>query len=610
MNVYADRIAGLRAKMQEAGIDVYYIPMSDCHNSEYVAPHFRCVEYMSGFTGSAGSVVVTQDGAYLFADGRYYIQAARQIEGSGIGLMKIAQPGVPELTDFLKELSAGKVLGFDGSVVPADFGRKFTGTIRCDRDLVGEIWTERPEQKFTDIFHLPACYTGETAEQKILRVREKLEEVIARKEPDLPAEQRSYLYLLNSLDDIAWLFNLRACDIQDNPVQYAYAAITRDRVMLFTGSKVPEGWLKEEFPGIREQIRLESYAPGCIHLQEVSADPAAGPQVVLMDMSRISYDTLKYYEAQSIKLLHLSNPSTHMKAVKNETEIRCLKDALVRDSAVEVNFMYWLKKNIGKIPMDEVSVADVLQEMRMQQEDYIELSFGTISAYRENAAQMHYSPVRGACKELKAEGFLLVDSGGQYFHGTTDITRTFALGPLTEEEKKAFTLTAVSMLRLMNAKFLKGCKGENLDILAREPMWKEGWDYKCGTGHGVGHVLNVHEGPHNIRWKINYEHPTAELEPGMVVTDEPGVYREGQYGVRTENELLVVPYMETEDGTFYRFENLTFIPIDIDAIDTRYMTAEDVQMLNAYHRSVYETVAPMVEEDVRLWLKEYTKELS
>ena len=591
MNRYTNRLSCLRKKMQEAGIDVYYIPMSDCHNSEYVAAHFRCVEFISGFTGSAGSVVVTQDGAWLFADGRYYIQAARQIEGSGIELMKIGAPGVPELADFLQSKSRGKVLGFDGSVVSADFGKKFSGKIVCDRDLVGEIWIDRPQQVFTDLFSLPVCYTGETAESKICRIRSVLEKKLGE-------EQSGYLYILNSLDDIAWIFNLRAHDIQDNPVSYAYAAITDTQVMLFTGNSLPQGWLEEEFPATAQQVKILPYSNDCICLKDYGT--------VIMDTSRISYDTWNFYQQQKAEILCLDNPSTLMKAVKNETEIRCLRDALIRDSAVVVRFMYWLKSNIGRIPMDEVSAADYLQQMRMEQEDYIELSFGTISAYKENAAQMHYSPQRGACRKLESEGFLLVDSGGQYFHGTTDITRTFALGPLTDEEKKAFTLTAVSMLRLMNAKFLNGCTGENLDILAREPMWKEGWDYKCGTGHGVGHVLNVHEGPHNIRWKINYEHPTAALRPGMVVTDEPGVYREGLFGVRTENELLVTEYMQTPDGTFLRFENLTFIPIDLDAVDTRYMTEEDVEMLNTYHRSVYETIAPLVDEELKTWLAEYT----
>ena len=582
MNLYADRIEQLRKKMQEAGIDVYYIPMSDCHNSEYVAAHFRCIEFISGFTGSAASVVVTMDGAWLFTDGRYFIQAAKQLEGSGIELMKIGQPKVPDLSDFLNEKSYGKVLGFDGSVVCAWFGNKFLGSVKYDRDLVGEIWQERPEQVFTDIFELPIQYTGECASDKIARIRTELEKHVEKDE--------NYLYIINSLDDIAWMFNLRANDIQDNPVQYAYAAISRDHVQLFTGTKTPQ---------LPFEVSQYSYSSLC----------KDGYGTVLMDVSRISYDTYHYYKDRNVKIIDIQNPSTLMKAVKNETEIRCLKEAMRKDSAVVINFMYWLKKNVGKIPMDEVSVADYLQEMRMAQEHYIELSFGTISAYKENAAQMHYSPKRGSCKELAAEGMLLVDSGCQYLEGTTDITRTFALGTLTEKEKKAFTLTAASMLRLLNTKFLKGCQGENLDIMAREPMWKVGWDYKCGTGHGVGHVLNVHEGPHNIRWKFNYEHPTAVLQPGMVVTDEPGVYREGEFGVRTENELLVVDYMTTDDGTFYQFENLTFIPIDLDAIDVSYLSAEDLAMLNTYHKNVYDAMATRVSDEVRDWLKEYTRAL-
>jgi len=584
--------------MMEFGIDVYYIPMSDCHNSEYVADHFRCIEFMSGFTGSAGSLVVTADEAWLFADGRYYIQAARQLEGTGIQLMKMGQPDVPELEDFLREKSEGRTLGFDGSVVCAETGRRLESrpgkglvpdgparNIIYDRDLVGEyIWTDRPAQAFSDIFELPQEFTGETAESKINRIRKKLETCV-------PAGE-DYLYIINSLDDIAWIFNLRADDIPCNPVQFAYAAITRNCVKLFTGSKAPEG---------------------CYESGAYSSDCLCGGvmertfKTVLMDVTRISYDTYKYYDKPGIRIIDIKNPSTMMKAVKNETEIKCLKEALLRDSAVMINFMYWLKNNIGKMPMDEVSAADHLQHMRMSQEKYLELSFGTISAYKENAAQMHYNPDKTEPAKLEPEGFLLVDSGCQYLDGTTDITRTFVLGPLTDEEKKAFTLTAVSMLRLMNAKFLKGCTGENLDIMAREPMWKAGWDYKCGTGHGIGHVLNVHEGPHRIRWKINPDAPVVMLEPGMVVTDEPGVYREGKYGVRTENELLVVPYLETEDGTFYQFENLTFIPIDLDAVDKSYLSEEDVCMLNEYHKKIFELMESRVDAEVRDWLKYYTR---
>lgn len=594
MNICKERIADLRARMQDVGIDVYYIPMSDCHNSEYVAAHFRCIEFISGFTGSAASVVVTADGAWLFTDGRYFIQAANQLEGSGIELMKMGEPGVPELTAFIREKSAGRVLGFDGSVVSAELGLRISQgcEVRYDRDLVGEIWTDRPEQVFTSVFELPLSSAGETAASKIRRIRETL----AADSPEDP----DYLYIINSLDDIAWMFNLRANDIQDNPVAYAYAAVSKDKVQLFTGVPLEESGLAGSIrSGLEGILETKAYSHSCLSMD--------GYHTVLLDKSRISFDTWQYYQTRGIRMIEIDNPSTLMKAVKNETEIKCLKEALIRDSAVVVNFMYWLKHNVGQIPMDEVSVADYLQEMRMQQEGYIELSFGTISAYRENAAQMHYSPRRGSCKQLAPEGFLLVDSGCQYRDGTTDITRTFALGPLTENEKKAFTLTAVSMLRLLNTRFLKGCRGENLDVIAREPMWNVGWDYKCGTGHGVGHVLNVHEGPHRLKWTIDPDHPTARLEPGMVVTNEPGVYREGELGVRTENEMIVTEYLETADGTFYQFENLTWIPIDLDAIDPVWMTEEDIRMLNAYHKQVFDIIAPKVDPEVREWLKEYTR---
>ena len=587
MNKYDERINELRTKMADAGIDVYFISVSDFHDSEYVAEHFACLKFMSGFTGEAAYMVITGSDAYLFVDGRYYIQAEIEISGSSIILMKMGQPDVPEIDAFLKEKTEGRVLGFDGDVVTAFFGNKFSCEIKSDRDLVGEVWHERPAQLFEPIYELPLETTGQTCESKILRIREELKKSVP--------EGESYVHIINSLDDIAWIFNLRGNDIECNPVASAWAAISEDEVFLYTASKVPKD--SEAY----KLAKLGSYSPDCLKLK--------GYSHVLMDTSRIAFSIYEFYAHEGTNIINIDNPSTLMKAIKNETEIAQLKKALIKDSAVVCNFIYWLKKNVGKIPMTEVSVSDHLEEMRRAQEGFIELSFETIAAYRENAAQMHYAPQADSCKEIQAEGFLLVDSGGQYLEGTTDITRTVAMGPLTDEEKKAFTLTAVSMLRLMNTKFMKGCSGENLDIMAREAMWKEGWDYKCGTGHGVGHVLNVHEGPHSIRWKFNKEHPTALMVPGMVVTDEPGVYREGRFGIRTENELLVKEYKITEDGTFYEFENLTFIPIDIDAIDDVYLSVEDKDMLNKYHRSVYESVGPLLNSDVREWLKECTKEL-
>ena len=580
-----ERIRQLRTLMNEAGIDVYYVPMSDCHNSEYVAAHFRCISYLTGFTGSAGHVIVTKDQAWLFADGRYYIQAAAQLEGSEAILMKWGQPDVPEPSDFVMETAAGKVLGFDGSVVNATFAnkisRKASGVV-YDKDLVGQIWLDRPPQEFSDTWELPITVCGEKSEDKLQRIRAALEKAIA--DDPTAAQHGTYGYFLNSLDDIAWIFNIRANDVPCNPVAFAFAVISGGISHLYTNGKgYGKNWYKNaDYPFDN----------------------------VLMDLSRISYDTWRYFKDQGCRIIDIKNPSTLMKAVKNDTEKECLKEALKRDSAVLIRFMYWLKKNAGKMEMDEVSVDEYLTGLRKQDPKFLDRSFGTIAAYKENAAMMHYAATPETAKKITAEGMLLVDSGGQYQDGTTDITRTFVLGSLTDEEKKAFTLTAVSMLRLLNAKFLKGCRGENVDFAAREVMWREGMDYKCGTGHGVGHILNVHEGPHNIKWEIKESGPSAPFREGMVVTNEPGVYREGKFGIRTENEMIVVPFMESEDGSFLQFENLTFIPIDLDGIDEQYMTEEDKKLLNDYHKLVYDTEENYLDdEEIREWLKEYTRQI-
>lgn len=678
MNIYSDRIAHLRKLMQAEGIDVYYIPMSDCHNSEYVGDHFRCIEFITGFTGSAGHVVVTMDEAWLFADGRYYIQAANQLEGSGIRLMKWGQPSVPEPDVFLRETAKGKVLGFDGCVVNTNFAKKISETaaaVRYKKDLVGEIWTDRPEQNFTEIWRMSQEYCGEGVESKLKRIRDEINKM------EIGC---NYAYLIASLDDIAWIYNIRANDVPNNPVAYAYALIEPDANQLFThGEGYGREWYKKckaepELPDtipevVREKIREKVLNPvmktlsdnvdvdrlkelilaqvrkalqdtgvasdkkaDAAQAAEANADAQAAVQAdaleeaiaseiitetalkagkkddsaircVLMDMNRVGYSTWRFFTDRRVRVLHIDDPSTKMKGVKNETEIKCLKEALKRDSAVVIKLMHWVKENAGKIHIDELSIDEYLLKRRAEDPLFIEPSFDTIAAYKENAAMMHYEATTQTAKAIEADGMLLVDSGGQYQDGTTDITRTFVLGPVSDEEKKSFTLTAVSMLRLLNAKWLEGCRGENLDIMAREPMWREGLDYKCGTGHGVGHVLNVHEGPHNIRYRIGANGPSAVLEEGMVVTDEPGVYREGKYGIRTENELLVVPFKETEDGKFLQFENLTFIPIDLDGIDAAYLTEEDKKLLNTYHESVYETMAPLLDDELKSWLREYTR---
>ncbi|MCF0142326.1 MAG: aminopeptidase P family protein [Parasporobacterium sp.] len=620
MNIYTERIEALRKLMKREGMGLYYIPMDDCHSSEYVAANFRCINFMSGFSGSAGQLVVTMDGAWLFADGRYFIQAENQLKGSCIELMKIAEPGVPDLFDFIPQCfnkifaddAPEKAFGFDGNVVNAKSAIRFrdkfvsiTGKVPeflSGKDLVGEIWTDRPAQAFAPVRNFDIKFSGESTASKLERIRAELKAA---------CKGDNYLYLLNSLDDIAWVFNIRAKDIPCNPVAFGYGAFTATEAVVYLGGEV--------LPETASMLASQGVTIGTYSRDSLKKD-AAG-LVVFMDESKIGFDTYCFYKDAGADIRNIKNPSTAMKGVKNKTELENAKNALLRDSARVTEFMYWLKKksaeagdgnlmkNDDGTPMSEISVNTYLTGLRAAQKEFTDISFGTIAAYKDNAAMMHYQAKPDNYKEINAEGMLLVDSGAQYEDGTTDITRTFVLGPLTEEEKKCFTLTAVSMLRLLNTVFIDGCSGEILDIMAREPMWKNAMDYKCGTGHGVGHVLNVHEGPHNIRWRIGPDGPTAALKEGMVVTNEPGVYKEGLFGIRTENEMFVKPYASSSDGEFMCFENMTFIPIDLDGIDKKYMTEEDIAYINAYHRSVYEKISDLVNPEIRDWLKEYTREI-
>ena len=604
MNIYSDRIKQLQKLMADEGIDLYYIPMDDCHMSEYVAAHFKCIEFMSGFTGSAAKLLVSRDKAYLFTDGRYYIQAENELSGSGAELMKEGMPLVPSAEDFAAELiQNGQTLGFDGNVVSAAFAQSLMDKakkevrIKYDKDLVGGIWHERPAQEFTDIWEFKEEFAGESTASKIARIRKEL-----KGKSDIPGE---YLYIISSLDDIAWIFNIRADDIPCNPVAYAYAAMTEDEVFLCASGKINDGLLEK----LRsENVTICPYGPSyiCREIKKCTT--------VFMDKARISFSIYNFYKERGAKIKDIKDPSTMMKALKNDTEIKNTKEVYIRDGIAVIKLMKWIKalaaetergKAIkeGGVCVTELDIDAKLQELRSENKDYLGPSFDTIAAYGANGAMMHYEAVPGKCSVLKAKGMLLVDSGGQYRGATTDITRTFVLGELSDDEKKSYTLTAVSMLRLMNVKFIKGCTGENIDMAAREPMWENGLDYKCGTGHGVGCCLNVHEGPHRIRWKIT-DGKKAPLSEGMFVTDEPGVYKEGLYGIRIENELIVRPYMETADGTFLQFENMTFIPIDPDGIDEKYMTQEDVKLYRSYQQTVCEKSLPLLDEETGLWLKQ------
>lgn len=595
-----ERLSRLREKMKETDIDCYVIPTSDAHHSEYVSAFFMVRQYFSGFTGSAGTLVVTAEEAALFTDGRYFIQAQQELEGSGIRLMKMGEPQVPSLSEYVDGILAGisgkkAVLGFDGRVITASMGerfekivQKYQATICWNQDFAASIWKERPELVHHPAWILSEEDTGESVKHKLERVREAMDRAGAE------------IHILTSLDDIAWLFNIRGNDVECCPVVLAYAIITKRRALLFA----KEGFSSDRVP---DGVELYPYEEFYTYL-------SFGGKKVLLDKSQVNYRVLRELESQApehaVEIVDETNPTTCMKAIKNEVELAHIRNAHLKDAVAMTKFMYWLKHGIGKFPMDEVSVAEYLNDLRAHQEGFLELSFSTISAYGANGAIIHYEAKKETCAELKPEGMLMVDSGGHYIDGTTDITRTFILGPVTGQMKAHYTLVLRAMLNLRATKFLYGCTGANLDIRAREVLWEQGLDYKHGTGHGIGNILNVHEGPQSFRWKLTPDvGKQFPFEEGMITSDEPGIYLENQYGIRIENELLCRKGERNEYGQFLYFEDLTFVPIDLDGIDLSSMSALDKQRLNDYHQMVYEKLEPYFEGEERDWLRYVTRSI-
>lgn len=595
-NIVNERIKNLRRVMKEAGIDMYFIPTSDYHDSEYVNAYFRGRAWLSGFTGSAGMMVVTQDKAVVWSDGRYFIQAEQQLSNTCIDFYRMGEEGYPTPLAFMKdEINEGGVLGFDGKVVSTVFARnleraleKKKAHIKYDEDLLEQIWLDRPALPNDQIYELKLAYAGKSLADKVQDVRNYMKQIKANK------------YVLTALDDIAWLLNIRGNDVSNNPVVLSYVLMSEEELILYIDKSK-----------IYDEV-LNYFVDNHVSIKEYSAiyEDIKGfneKDSVLLDMERCNYAIIKTI-GSDVKIVNRSNPTTLMKAIKNDTELANLRAAHIKDGVAVTKFMYWLKNNVGKIAMDEISVDKKLHHLRASQEHFLDESFATIAAYNANAAMMHYSATEENKAVLKPEGMLLVDSGGQYLEGTTDITRTFALGPVDAQWKRDFTLTLKGMIQLSQARFLAGCTGINLDILARQPLWDIHIDYKCGTGHGVGYLLNVHEGPHGIRWKqaLNRKEDTV-LQAGMVVTDEPGVYIEGSHGIRCENELIVKKDIENEYGQFMEFETITFVPFDLDLIDKTYLDVSSIQWLNAYHQQVYQKIAPYLNEEEKAWLKNYTR---
>ena len=591
-----ERLKALRAEMEKRGITVYVVPTADFHESEYVGDHFKARKFITGFTGSAGTAVITLDEAGLWTDGRYFVQAENQLKDSTVTLYRMGEEGVPTVVEFVKDrLKEGGCLGLDGRVVNGTWGGKLEKiaaeknvSMHVTEDLIDLIWEDRPALSKQPLFILEEKYSGKSTADKIADLRKAMK------------ENGADVHILTSLYDIAWLLNIRGNDIDYVPVVLSYLVLNETECIWFLQEEVVDdkirAYLEENHITTKPYDAIYDYVP------EIPADA-----VVLMNRGTVNYRIVNSLD-KAIKVVDKPNPTELMKAVKNKTEVDNTRAAHVKDGVAFTKFMYWLKTNIGKIPMTEISASDYLEARRREQDNFIELSFNTICAYGANAAMMHYAATPESDAELKPEGFLLVDSGGHYFEGTTDITRTMALGPITDEMRLHFTTVCRSNMNLAHAKFLYGCTGLNLDILSRGPLWEMGIDYKCGTGHGVGYVLNVHEGPNGFRWRVVPErHDNGVLEEGMITTDEPGVYLEGKYGIRTENELVCRKAEKNEYGQFMEFENITYAPIDLDAIDPDLLSAREKKMLNDYHKMVYDTISPYMTAEENEWLKRYTR---
>ena len=596
MMTVKERIAKLRELMKENGIDAYVVPTSDFHQSEYVGEHFKARKFITGFTGSAGTAVITLDEARLWTDGRYFTQAAKQLEGSGVELMRMAEPGVPTINEYLKStVSEGNCLGFDGRVVAMGDGQGYesiieenNATIKYEVDLTDEIWEDRPELSKKPAFKLGEEFAGESAASKIERIREYMKGCGAT------------YHTVATIDDICWTLNMRGDDIDFFPLVLSYMVVKMDGVDLYIDETKLNDELKAEFAEIG--VAVHPY-------NDVYADTKKIPagETILIDPSRLNYAIYSNIP-EGVAKVEERNPEVLFKARKNPKEVENMRIAQLKDSVAHVKFMRWVKENAETMEITEMSASEKLDELRAEMGNFIRPSFEPISAYADHAAMMHYCSKPETDVRLREGSVYLTDTGAGFWEGTTDITRTFVLGEVSDTIKEHFTLVAMCNLRLANSIFLEGCVGMNLDILARKALWERGLDYKCGTGHGVGYLLNIHEAPTSFRWRYRAG-DTHPLEEGMILTDEPGVYIEGSHGIRLENELLVCKGDKNEYGQFMYLEPITYIPFDLDGIVPEVMNSDDIKYLNDYHKLVFEKISPYLNEEETEWLRKYTREI-
>lgn len=581
-------IEQLQEYVRNGGIDAYIVFTSDDHGSEYVVDHFKTRAFLCGFTGSAGTLVVTRDGAYLWTDGRYFIQAAEQLKATDTVLMKAGEEGVPSIFEFVKKLSDTPKIAFDFTTATVEFveimkkGVKGVELVDCG-EVIDRIWQDRPEVAPTKAWFLPDNATGESVRSKIENLQKDIE------------KQGCEYALVSSLDDIAWLFNMRGSDIEYNPVNYAYAIVSKDGATLFIDERKLDAKCKKNFA--KNDINTLPY-------NDVYGVASQIEGRVLIDKEKTNYALFSLIK--NVKETD-SFPTTVRKAIKNAVEIKNMKKAHVEDGVAVLKFMRYLKENAGKDVMSEISLADKLEAFRRESKNFLDLSFDTICGYASNGAIVHYSATPETDKVVENKGLLLVDSGAQYRYGTTDITRTFAMGKVTNEEKRAFTIVLKSHIALARATFPKGMTGARLDMISRAPMYAHGMDFKHGTGHGVGYLLNVHEGPQNISPRA-FTAKFAVL-PGMVTSNEPGFYEEGKFGIRHENLVLCVEKEKTEYGTFCAFETITLVPFDLDAIDVKLLDEGEKAWLNAYHKTVRKTIGKYLDGKDLKFLEKATREI-
>ena len=582
-----ERLKELRKLMEDNNINIYYIPTNDYHLSEYTGAFFKEREFMSGFTGSAGELVVTLDSAYLWTDGRYFLQATEQLKNSGIKLQKMGEKGVPTVYEFIKSLEGRKAIGFDGKTVTADFGLKLETIpnieIKYNLDLVNDIWKDRPSLSKKKGFELQLQYAGETRRSKLEHIQQSLE------------KEDMTLNLISSLDDIMWILNLRGDDVLYNPVILSYLVIKKDNALLYIDSSKLDSSVIERLNA--DHVLIRDY-------DQIYVDAKAykGERVSLY-LPKTNYSLYKSIDLNLNKYKNEMSLSTKLKAHKNDVEIKNIREAHIRDAVAMIKFLHYVKTNYQKGNLTEISVADRLEEFRKEGENFKGLSFDTISGFGPHGAIVHYSATKETDAKITDNNFLLVDSGAQYLEGTTDITRTIVLGKVSDEMKHHFTLVLKGYLALSDIVFKKGTSGATLDLASREPLWKEGLDYNHGTGHGVGCFLNVHEGPQSIRYARNY----YPFEEGMLTSDEPGLYIAGKYGIRHESLVICKKVMENEFGEFLALEPVTLVPFDLDGINPNELTKEEKDKLNRYHKMVYDKVSPLLDKELEGFLKKATR---